>query len=287
VVAVFPFRSGAVSYRSASPTHAIVTSPAQLSTDLVSLARRARLRLLRMHHESRVGHIGGNLSALDAMLVLHHRVMSPHDAFVLSKGHAAGALYVTLWTLGQLSDVELRGFHAEGTKLAGHPAPGWHPGIAVATGSLGHGFPIAAGIALARKLAGAPGQVYCLTSDGEWQEGSNWEALIFARHRRLAGLTLLVDANGLQGFGTTREVASLEPLAERFASFDVPTQEIDGHDFDAVAEALSMTAETLRVIVLRTVKGKGVSFMENRLEWHYLPVDDELYARAVKEIESR
>ncbi len=114
-----------------------------------ALLLRAKLRLLRMHYESGVGHIGGNLSAIDAMLCLHHRVMTPDDVFVLSKGHAAGALYVTLWTTGQLSDSDLVQFHGERTKLAGHPAPGWLPGIPVATGSLGHGLPMACGIALA------------------------------------------------------------------------------------------------------------------------------------------
>ena len=253
--------------------------------DLAGIARKAKLRLLRMHYESRVGHIGGNLSALDTLLVLHHRVLGPDDAFVLAKGHAAGALYVTLWSVGQLTDSDLEQFHAEGSKLAGHPAPGWNRAIPVATGSLGHGFPMAAGIALAKKLGGLSGRVYCLTSDGEWQEGSNWEALVFARHRKLNQLTVLVDANGLQGFGTVSEVASLEPLRERLAGFGVRVDEVDGHDLNSLTHALSMPSDEFRVVILRTVKGKGVSFMENRVEWHYLPLDDDLYARALEEIE--
>ena len=138
-----------------------------------------------MHYESRVGHLGGNLSALDALMTLHHHVMEHADTFILSKGHAAGALYITLWSLGLLRDEELETFHADGTLLAGHPVPGWSERIAFATGSLGHGFPVALGMALARHLNGEPGHVYCLTSDGEWQEGATWEALIFWAHRRL------------------------------------------------------------------------------------------------------
>ena len=253
--------------------------------DFAGVVRTAKLRLLRMHHDARVGHIGGNLSALDAMLVLHHRVLGPDDSFVLAKGHAAGALYVSLWSIGKLADADLAQFHADGTKLAGHPAPGWNPAIPIATGSLGHGLPMAAGVALAKKLEQRPGRVFCLTSDGEWEEGSNWEAIVFARHQRLDRLTILVDANGLQGFGSLREVSSIEPLRDRFAGFGVRVEEIDGHDLEALGRTLSAPSDELRIVVLRTVKGKGVSFMENRFEWHYLPLDDDLYAQAVAEIE--
>jgi len=254
--------------------------------DFDALVRRARLRLLRMHYESGVGHIGGNLSALDAMLHLHHRVLGPDDVFILSKGHAAGALYVTLWTLGELGEAELRQFHADGSHLAGHPAPGWTPGIPMATGSLGHGLPISAGIAMAKRFQAEAGRVYCLMSDGEWQEGSNWEALVFARHHDLGNLTVVVDANGLQGFGTTREVASLDSLRGPFEAFGARVTELDGHDPEALARAMGPEDRDFRIFILHTVKGKGVSFMENRLEWHYLPLSDELYARALEEVGS-
>ena len=172
----------------------------------VDLVKRARRRLLEMHYHAGVGHIGGNLSALDALLVLHHQVMGSDDVFVLAKGHAAGALYITLWSLGKLSDEDLHTFHQDGTLLAGHPVAGWSKDIPFATGSLGHGLPDAAGMALGYKLQSEAREVFCLTSDGEWQEGSNWEALIFAIHQRLANLTILIDENGLQGFGTTHAV---------------------------------------------------------------------------------
>ena len=233
-----------------------------------------------------IGHIGGNLSALDAMLVLHHGVMGDQDTFILSKGHAAGALYVTLWTTGELDDEALAGFHGDGSKLSGHPAAGWTPGIPFATGSLGHGLPVSAGIALARRLEGRPGRVFCLCSDGEWQEGSNWEALIFACHQRLDSLVVLVDVNGLQGFGSTVEVGGIANLRERLEAFGITTSECDGHDPVAIEAALAVQSPGPRAVLLRTVKGKGVSFMEGRLEWHYLPLDDDLYARACAELES-
>jgi transketolase len=250
--------------------------------DLQSLARRARCRLLRMHYESRIGHLGGNLSAIDAMITLHHRVMGAQDKFILSKGHAAGALYVTLWSLGVLSDADLATFHADGTLLAGHPVPGWSAHIPVATGSLGHGFPVALGMALARRLEDEAGQIFCMTSDGEWQEGAMWEGLIFWAHRRLRNLTVLVDVNGLQGFGSTREVASMEDLGGRIESFGVEAVRVDGHDPEAIAAAC---AHPGAVILLDTVKGKGVSFMENRMEWHYLPLSGDQYAAALAELD--
>jgi len=252
------------------------------------IVRRAKLRLLKMHYESRVGHLGGNLSAIDSLLTLQHRVMSPEDRFVLSKGHAAGALYITLWSAGLLEDSDLDTFHGNGTRLPGHPAPNFHASIPIATGSLGHGFPVAVGMALARRIRRRAGHVYCLASDGEWQAGSNWEALIFAAHRRLDNLTVLVDVNGLQGFGTTDEVASMSDLGARLSAFGVPVFQVDGHDPEAIVAALNRepaVAGPPRVLLLETIKGKGISFMENRVDWHYLPMTEELYAQALREVE--
>jgi transketolase len=238
-----------------------------------------------MHYESGVGHIGGNLSCLDLMLVLHHDILQPDDQFVLSKGHSAGAYYVTLWTSGKLGEDDLRQFHRDGTRLSGHPPAKGIDEILFATGSLGHGLGLAAGLALSKRLKGEPGRVYCLMSDGEWNEGSCWEALIFARHQRLDNMTILVDLNGLQGFGTTREVADLEPLAEKFRTFGVPTREIDGHDDEAIRRSLQPPRAMLDAVVARTRKGCGVSFMEDRVEWHYLPLTESQYLQAVQEIE--
>ncbi len=246
---------------------------------------RCRLRLLRMHYESGVGHIGGNLSALDVLLVLFQDVLGPDDQFVLSKGHAAGALYVALWSRGRLSEEDLTQFHKDGTRLSGHPPPTGIEDVLFATGSLGHGASLSAGLALAKKLSGQPGQIYCLTSDGEWNEGSSWEALIFAQHQRLDNLTVIVDLNGIQGFGTTREVADLEPLADKFRAFRVSTEEVDGHDPDAVRAVLDVAGVGPHVVVARTRKGCGVSFMEDRMEWHYLPLTAAQYRQAIAEVE--
>lgn len=243
---------------------------------------QAKKRLLEMHFAAKVGHIGGNLSCLDALMVLHHDIMQTNDTFILSKGHAAGALYTTLWSCGRLSEEDLKTFHRDNTKLAGHPMCGWLPEIPIATGSLGHGFPVAAGLALGRQLAHQPGHVYCLTSDGEWQEGSNWEALIFFAHRQLSNLTLLIDCNGLQGFGSTKDVASMNNLQEKLAPFNLSITEVDGHDPVAIAQALQQNKH--QIILLNTTKGAGISFMENRMEWHYLPLKDLELEQALQEI---
>ncbi len=246
------------------------------------LVSDARVRLLRMHFESRVGHLGGNLSALDILLCAYHRSLKQEDVFVLSKGHAAGALYVTLFTLGLLSDDDLRQFHKDDTLLSGHPPPAGIPTIPFATGSLGHGLSLSAGIALSKKLKGEAGRVVCLTSDGEWNEGSCWEALAFVAAQKLDNLLIIVDANGLQGFGRTSEVFNLEPLAAKFAGYGFDVAEIEGHDHDALCHVLQRQGG---VVIARTVKGCGVSFMEDRLEWHYLPMTEEQYHQAVREVE--
>jgi transketolase len=246
----------------------------------------ARRRLLQMHFESGVGHIGGNLSSLDAMLVVFHEYLSGDDQFVLSKGHSAGALYIALWSTGRLQEQDLKLFHKDNTLLAGHPPAKGIAEIPFATGSLGHGFSLAAGTALGFKLKNNDAQVVCLTSDGEWQEGATWEALIFACHHKLNNLTILVDHNNLQGFGSTADVASMSPLWDRLQGFQLDLQVVDGHDPIAIRAALSSEKSRLRIIVLRTVKGRGVSFMENRMDSHYLPLTKPQFQLAMKELEA-
>lgn len=240
---------------------------------------------MTMHRTSGVGHLGGNLSCIDALMVLYHGVMASDDEFVLSKGHAAGALYVALWSIGRLSDADLDSFHGEGTLLAGHPPAFGVDGVLFGTGSLGHGLSLAAGLALAARFAHSERRVFCLTSDGEWQEGSTWEALIFAVHNRLDKLTILIDANGLQGFGSTEEVASMDPIAQRLRGFDVYPVVLDGHDPAALAQALSAPSTgSPSVLVLNTVKGKGVPQFEGLLESHYLPLTEQAYQQALAAI---
>jgi transketolase len=247
----------------------------------------ATKRLLKMHFDAGVGHLGGNLSVLDTLLVLHHDVLGSDDRFVLSKGHAAGAMYITLWSVGRLPEDELATFHEDNTRLSGHPPANGLPDVAFATGSLGHGFGLACGMALGLKLSGKSGRVYCVTSDGEWNEGSTWEALHFAAHHRLDNLTTIVDLNGLQGFGSTDEVCDLGPLADRISARQVEIDEVDGHDLTAIRAVLARPSRGLpRVVLARTHKGHGVSFAQDRMEWHYLPLSAEQYARAISDIEA-
>ena len=247
--------------------------------------KMARKRLLQMHYESGVGHIGGNLSCLDVLMLLHHEYLNIVDRFILSKGHSAGALYITLWSLNRISDDLLKSFHKDNTCLPGHPPATGLNDILFGTGSLGHGLSLAAGTALGLRLKGQAGRVYCLTSDGEWQEGSTWEALIFATHHCLSNLTILVDHNNLQGFGSTGDVASMSPLSEKLTGFDLDIHRVNGHDLIAIRAALDKPSDKCRLIILETTKGAGISFMENRMEWHYLPLKEEQYNQAIQELE--
>jgi transketolase len=246
----------------------------------------ARRRLLWMHWHSGVGHLGGNLSALDAVMLLHHELIGPQDRFILSKGHSAGAYYVTLWSLGILTDADLDSFHRDGTRLPGHPPASGLPSILFSTGSLGHGLPLAAGLALAARLQGRVRRVFCLTSDGEWQEGSTFEGLIFAAHNNLANLTIVVDHNGLQGFGSTAEVASMDPLGTRLAGFDVDVRDCNGHDLRSLRTALTPQGNRPAVVIMRTIKGRGVPGLEGRMESHYLPLNEATYQAALEQIGS-
>lgn len=252
-----------------------------LNPTMLSVARK---RLIKMHFDSGVGHIGGNLSALDAMLLVFHEYLGAKDKFILSKGHSAGALYISLWSIGRLDESELQLFHKDDTLLAGHPPAQGITDIPFATGSLGHGLSLAAGTALGFTLKNSDAKVICLTSDGEWQEGSTWEALIFSCHHKLSNLTILIDHNNLQGFGSTDEVASMSPLWEKFKGFEADVQVVDGHDLNAMRLALSKEHKCLKIIVLNTIKGRGVSFMENRMDSHYLPLSEEQFIIATKEL---
>jgi transketolase len=244
----------------------------------------ARKRLIKMHFDSGVGHIGGNLSALDSILLVFHEYLGTKDKFVLSKGHSAGALYISLWSAGRLDESELKLFHQDDTLLAGHPPAQGITDIPFATGSLGHGLSLAAGTALGFRLKNSDAKVICLTSDGEWQEGSTWEALIFSCHHKLSNLTILIDHNNLQGFGSTNEVASMSPLWEKLKGFEADIQIVDGHDLDTMRLALSKEYAGLKIIILNTIKGHGVSFMENRMDSHYLPLSEAQFNMATKEL---
>ncbi|HVI89216.1 MAG TPA: transketolase [Dongiaceae bacterium] len=247
---------------------------------------KARRRLLDLHYVARSGHIGGNFSCIDALVTLYHAVMRPEDRFVLSKGHSAGALYVTLWSMGRLSDDQLATFCKDDTVLPGHPSGTAIDGVLFSTGSLGHGPSLAAGLSLAARNDKSTRHIFCLCSDGEWQEGSCWEALIFSVHQRLNNLTILIDQNGWQGFGSTSEIVSFSDLSSRVTSFGANLISVDGHDPVAIMEGLSKrSSDRPNVVILNTMKGRGLHF-EDRLESHYLPLSDEQYAAAKARIES-
>lgn len=257
------------------------SDPREVKMDLKWCAER----LLNMHAKAKVGHLGGNISCLGAMCATVARLKSK-DRFILSKGHAAGALYVTLANAGIIPEDELATFHKDGTRLPGHPPANTFDAIPFATGSLGHGLSLAAGFALSQTLRGEEACTYCLTSDGEWQEGSTWEALIFACHHRLKNLTIMIDHNGLQGFGTTASVASMDPLWERIKGFDVNITVVDGHDLDAIHKVLDCSQDRVRMIFLRTIKGKGIPGMEGLLHSHYLPLTDSQHSAALAGLET-
>ena len=248
------------------------------------LLESTKLRLLEMHHHSNCGHLGGNFSCIDALMTLHHLVMNPDDRFILSKGHSAGALYVTLWSLGKLNDADLETFRKDNTCLPGHPTGAGIPDLLFSTGSLGHGPSLAAGLALAAKLKKSDRHIYCLCSDGEWQEGSCWEALAFAVHHQLNNLTIMIDQNGLQGFGNTEEIISCSDLTPRISSFGVHIQAINGHNCSEIRKALqNKSSDKPNIVILDTIKGKGLHF-EGKMESHYLPLSDEQYHAACSKI---
>lgn len=266
-------------------------SHATPSTDTLTLSGQLRLKVLDLYHMAHAGHIGCSLSCLDLMigtLILRKR---EDDTFILSKGHAAAALYACLNHIGDVPDEELATFYKNGTTLPAHPAPNKHKGIPFATGSLGHGLPIGSGIAHANKLLGNDNVVYVLLSDGETNEGTTWEAAHYALQQGLDNLIMLIDKNGLQGFGSTSDVLGDTASVQKWEAIGFEVVEADGHN----VEEITATVDALRlrkngkpkVVIAHTVKGKGVSYMENRLEWHYLPMTAEQYDQARADVQER
>ncbi|MBC3785557.1 transketolase [Spirosoma utsteinense] len=256
--------------------------------DIQSLRGQLRLRLLGLYNQAHAGHIGCSLSCIDLMIATLILRKRPQDTFLLSKGHAAAALYACLNYLGDISDDELATYYKNGTTLPAHPAPNQHKGIPFATGSLGHGLPIGVGIAHAGKLLGDDSRVYVLMSDGETNEGTTWEAAHFALQHKLDNLAVLIDKNGLQGFGRTADVFGDTADVRIWETMGFETIEVDGHDVEAVLAGLdnfqaSGTGKP-KLVIAHTVKGKGVSYMENRLEWHYLPMTPAQYEQACADV---
>ena len=265
-----------------------------MKIDTVELARQVRLTSLMMVNRAGASHIGSALSIADIIAVLYGEIMdfpperpeSPsRDRFILSKGHACVANYAVLNALGTLSDEEILTYGQDFSPLMNHIS---HKakGVEFSTGSLGHGLPFGAGKALAAKLRRESFHTFVLCGDGEMAEGSNWEAIMFAAHHGLANLTLVIDLNNLQSLTTVAETLALEPLASKLRAFGWHVTEVSGHDHKALSTSLSKDRDIRapRAILARTIKGKGVSFMENSVAWHYQSPSADQLAAAIEEI---
>jgi len=264
--------------------------------DHINIAKDIRKKVLKMAFDSQEGHIGSNLSPVEILVCLYFKILkidpknplaTDRDRFILSKGHAVSVLYATLSRAGFFPENILEDFCKNGCRLASHSTMGAVPGIEVSTGSLGHGLPMATGIALAGKMDKKDYRSFVLLSDGECQEGSNWEAILFAGNHKLDNLVAIVDYNKIQALGTTKEVSDLEPFKDKWESFGWSAKVIDGHNFKELDKAFSSVPFKKgrpSVIICDTVKGKGVSFMENKLEWHYNHLSKEDFEKAIKEI---
>lgn len=264
---------------------------------LLRQARGLRKDIVEITAWSGGAHIGGGLSVIDILTYLYFHELSikagdpewpDRDRLILSKGHAAVAYTAALARRGFYEFELLKSFNKFGSPFGMHPDGNKIAGCDVSTGSLGHGLPIAVGLALGAKIQGASWRVFCIVGDGELNEGSNWEAMMAAAHHRLDNLTIIIDRNRLMIDGPTEEVMSLEPLADKLTAFGMSTQGIDGHDFDAlhtaIEEAGTKTIPT--AIIANTVKGKGVDFMENEVPWHYGSIDSALKDKALASIDA-
>lgn len=263
------------------------------SDSVEQLAAQVRRTILSASMRAGVGHIGSALSIADVVAVLFGRVLHlpsaadpDRDRFVLSKGHAAVALYAALVNTGRLPEEALTAYCGEETLLGVHPEREltW---IDFSSGSLGHGLSLGAGAALAARLQGSQRRTFVLLSDAECNEGSVWEAVMFAAHRSLSNLIAIVDANGQQALGYTKDVLDLEPMADRWRAFGWEAIEVDGHDRELLGDTLDgldTTSGGPHVLIARTTFGKGVSFMESLIKWHYLPMSQRDYELALFEL---
>jgi transketolase len=280
------------------PRQEVGSTVAGRAARVAERANWMRRRLLKMIVDAGQGHPGGDLSSADIIAALYFDILRidplnptarDRDRFVLSKGHCTGALYTALAGAGFFPEAELETYLRPLSRLNGHPNRNYLPGIETNTGPLGHGFPVATGIAVAGQIDGAGFRVFALTGDGELQEGSMWEAAMFAGHRGLGNLTVIVDRNRLQQGAGTEETNSLEPLADKWLAFGWEVVRLDGHDHAALLAAFDAAAAPRNkplCIIADTVKGKGVSFMENKAAWHHGVPNAEQYAQALAELDA-
>jgi len=264
--------------------------------DYNKISKEIRKKTLKMAFESKTSHIGSFLSVVDILVPLYFKILSidpknalndNRDRFILSKGHAVAALYATLAERGFFPEEILDNYCRDGEKLPGHSTRYSIPGVEVSTGSLGHGLPMGAGMAIAAKNDRKNYRVFVLMSDGECQEGSVWEAAMFASHHKLDNLIGIIDYNKFQALGRIDEIIALEPLKEKWTAFGWQVREIDGHNFSEIEKNLykiPFAKGKPNLLIAHTIKGKGISFMENKLEWHYKNLTKEEYGLALKEL---
>ncbi len=264
--------------------------------ELIEHAKHIRQNIIKQVYSAKSGHPGGSLSSTDLLTALYFEVMDINkqnsnsinrDRFVLSKGHASPLLYAVLAEKGLLAEIDLKGFRTLDSKLQGHPNMNYIAGVDMSTGSLGQGISCSVGMALANKLDGNSHRIYVLIGDGESEEGQVWEACMAAAHYQLDNLCVILDYNHLQIDGNIQQVISPEPFISKFAAFGFYTLEINGHDMEEILTAFQQ-AKTIRgkptVIIAHTVKGKGVSYMENNSAWHGSTPDSEQYRQALQEL---
>lgn len=249
--------------------------------EIKQIAREIRIAVLRMATPRKAAHIGSSLSAADILAVLYFHIMKldpkdpslpERDRFIMSKGHAGASQYAALALRGFFDKSELQGYYTNDTRLLGHATRNGLPGIETSTGSLGHGLPVGIGMALAAKKDNKDYRTFVMLSDGELDEGSNWEGILFAGHHKLDNLVVVVDYNKIQSFGRTEEVLDLEPLADKWRSFKWAVKEVDGHNVENLMtafDAVPFEPGHPSVLIAHTVKGKGWKAMEDKLESHY------------------
>ncbi|MFH1162117.1 MAG: transketolase [Candidatus Jorgensenbacteria bacterium] len=258
------------------------------------VAKKARRHVLEMAYGAKDSHIGCALSSVDVLVALYFRVMNVNpaepdalgrDRFVLSKGHAASALYAVLCGRGFFSERELTAFAKDGSKIASHVGRGVLPGVETNGGSGGHGLSLGNGMALVARKDSAGSRIFVLMGDGELQEGSVWEAAMFASSRNLSNITLIVDRNMFQTWRRVDDVVAVEPIAGKFLAFGWNVDEVDGHNIEKLTAVLNKAGSRPHAVVARTVKGKGVSFMEGSGDWHNGVLTEEQYQKALEEVD--
>ncbi len=263
-----------------------------LINDLYQIRKDCYKTVLGLYKKANAGHIGASLSCMEILIYLFFKKIGKSDRFILSKGHAAAALYTVLEKSGRITSNDLNSYYKDGTNFAAHPpCNNKIDSIPFGTGSLGHGLSLSAGFALSSKIKNDNKKVYCVISEGDCNEGSTWEAAMFSGQHHLNNLVVILDHNKLQGFGSCNDIINLDPIKEKWMSFNFEVVEADnGNDFASLNSAFDIIDKGLtdkpKCIIAHTTKGHGISYMENKFEWHYLPMNEDQYQQALLEVEN-